>query len=102
MNEIVFIPYNPWFYWIVMVIDLFSMDVYWLDSAPVTWKSLSTPVKWIQANRSSQKPCSHNIKGLMQPDGKQCGIHEMRCFIRSLMSNPSPLPLKVSKMSLTF
>ncbi|KAF9625197.1 hypothetical protein IFM89_020117 [Coptis chinensis] len=66
MNEIVFIPYNPWFHWIVMVIDLFSMDVYWLDSAP----------------------------GPMQPDGKQCGIHAMRCFMRGIMSDPSPLPLK--------
>ncbi|KAF9625425.1 hypothetical protein IFM89_022738, partial [Coptis chinensis] len=32
MNEIVFIPYNPCFHWIVIVIDLSSMDVYWLDS----------------------------------------------------------------------
>ncbi|KAF9595202.1 hypothetical protein IFM89_037788 [Coptis chinensis] len=31
-NEIVFIPYNPCFHWIVIVIDLSSMDVYWLDS----------------------------------------------------------------------
>ncbi|KAF9619098.1 hypothetical protein IFM89_005112 [Coptis chinensis] len=46
MNEIVFIPYNPCFHWIVIVIDLSSMDVYWLDSlhgkCTVTWKSLST------------------------------------------------------------
>ncbi|KAF9595261.1 hypothetical protein IFM89_038264, partial [Coptis chinensis] len=32
MNEIVFIPYNPCFHWIVIVIDLSSMNVYWLDS----------------------------------------------------------------------
>ncbi|KAF9625994.1 hypothetical protein IFM89_028688 [Coptis chinensis] len=32
MNEIVFTPYNPCFHWIVIVIDLSSMDVYWLDS----------------------------------------------------------------------
>ncbi|KAF9608906.1 hypothetical protein IFM89_012074 [Coptis chinensis] len=32
----------------------------------------------------------------VQPDGKQCGIHAMRCFMRSIMSDPSPLPLKRS------
>ncbi|KAF9614570.1 hypothetical protein IFM89_019317 [Coptis chinensis] len=37
-------------------------------------------------------------KGPRQPDGKQCGIHAMR-FMRDIMSDPSPLPLKLKNLS---
>ncbi|KAF9590147.1 hypothetical protein IFM89_031751 [Coptis chinensis] len=37
--------------------------------------------------------------GSMQPDGKQCGIHAMHYFMRGIMSDPSPLPLKLKNLS---
>ncbi|KAF9608908.1 hypothetical protein IFM89_012076 [Coptis chinensis] len=39
--------------------------------------------------------------GPRQRDGKQCGIHAMR-FMRDIMSDPSPFPFKINKMSITF
>ncbi|KAF9597431.1 hypothetical protein IFM89_018877 [Coptis chinensis] len=40
----------------------------------------------------------HMTKGPRQPDGKQCGIYAMR-FMRDIMSDPSPLPLKLKNLS---
>ncbi|KAL6312247.1 hypothetical protein AAG906_022792 [Vitis piasezkii] len=85
LADLVFLPYNPRFHWVLAVIDLKSQIVYYLDSIATTiprYKRYCEHLKWMV------------VEGPKQLDGVMCGYFVMR-YMRDIIANKSLLTSQV-------
>ncbi|XP_059590116.1 uncharacterized protein LOC104882314 [Vitis vinifera] len=102
LADLVFLPYNPRFHWVLAVIDLKSQIVYYLDSQ---LQQLYQDIKDIvnmgfrifvsQKKKGSKKELKWMVvEGPKQLDGVMCGYFVMR-YMRDIIANRSLLTSQV-------
>ncbi|XP_075478727.1 uncharacterized protein LOC142519567 [Primulina tabacum] len=93
VDQLVFVPYNVGFHWILVVIEPYKEVIYLLDSMyhrirDEDWKYVvEMALRLFNSNKG--RKCRKNalwevVKAPRQPDAKQCGYYVMR-FMRQII-----------------
>ncbi|KAK1552141.1 hypothetical protein Q3G72_010975 [Acer saccharum] len=94
-NQILFVPYNPKYHWVLAVIDLSLMTVYYLDPLGKDMvedlkKIIIIGFQMFQAQAKTQ-PSRKNLKwsyvnAPIQPGNVECGYYVMR-YMKEIIEN---------------
>ncbi|KAH7837999.1 hypothetical protein Vadar_020766 [Vaccinium darrowii] len=91
-DKLVFVPYNLGVHWILLVIDLSSSTIHYLDSLQP--EQIQPNIQVIFAANPRKRSLTWiNVKCLRQPTNVECGFYVMR-FMKDLIADESILSKK--------